>query len=107
MTAFEVVEFAGGSVAMALRDGGMQGAYLAGHDVAASHDETHDLYFLGTFHASLGLEEFDWTEPGVPEAEDVESRRGRSGPVHGSRQYVKCADSAELETAVRAVSLSD
>ena len=105
--AYELVGLGGAQVAVALRDGGMQGAYLAGHDLCASYDEIHDLYFLGTFHASLGLENFAWKEPGDPAATDVESRRGRSGPVHGSRQYVKCADVIELGAARAAVVLGD
>ena len=107
LSAYGVTNLGVIQVAMALRDGGMQGAYLDGHELCASYDATHDLYFLGTFHASLGLEGFPWKEPGDPNAKNVEARRGRSGPVHGSRQYVKCADAAELEAVCAAVVLSD
>lgn len=87
-------------VALATRDGGMQGAYIDGAELAGAYDEDHDLWFLGTFHPSLGLEAFTWARPADPGAADPEARLGRSGPVHGSRQYVKCADEAEFTAAV-------
>lgn len=91
---------------VAVRDGGMQGAYIAGFELAAERDETSGLRFLGTFHPSLGLEEFPWREPGSPDGESLEERLGRSGPVHGSRQFVKCCDEEELRAALGTVSLA-
>jgi hypothetical protein len=81
------------------KDGCMQGAYIAGHDVAVMHAAHHGVYFIGTFHASLGLEHFNWST-----AVD-EKGRAKSGPVHGSRQFVKCADESELARAIKAVRL--
>jgi len=81
------------------KDGCMQGAYIAGHDVAVMHAAHHGVYFIGTFHPSLGLENFGWGT-----ATD-EKGRAKSGPVHGSRQFVKCADESELTLALKAVRL--
>lgn len=86
----------------AVRDGGMQGAYLAGHELAAQYAADYGLYFLGTYRPSLGLESFGWRELGDPEAVTPEGRMGRSGPVGGSAQFVKCADEAEFRAAVSA-----
>lgn len=83
-------------LAVAKVDGGMQGAYLAGHDVAGMYAADYDLWFLGTFRRTLGLEEFPWKVPGVPDAIDLDTRLGRSGPVFGSTQFVKCADEDEF-----------
>lgn len=76
------------------RDGCMQGAYITGHDIAVMHAKHHDVYFIGTFHPSLGLEDFKWGG-----AVD-DKGRAKSGPVHGSRQFVKCADESELAAAI-------
>jgi len=75
-------------VAWALRDGGAQGAYLAGHDLTVSRSDAYDLFFVGTFWPSLGLEDFPWRQLADP--------AGRSGPVGGSRQFVKACDAVEL-----------
>lgn len=87
-------------LALAHEDGGMQGAYLAGHRVATMWAEQAGIFFVGTYETTLGLEDFAWSEPGDPQAEDPDARRGRSGPVHGSQQFIRCADDAELERVV-------
>ena len=84
-------------VAYSTVDGGMQGAYLAGHEVAVMHAPDEDLYFIGTYTESLGLDGFEWGS----ELDDLD--RPRSGPVHGSRQFVKCHDATELEAALAIV----
>lgn len=71
-------------VAWATRDGGMQGAYIAGHDFAVEYAANHGLWFVGTFRPSLGLEDFAFS------SETDEQGRAKSGPVHGSKQFVKC-----------------
>lgn len=76
--------------AFGTQDGSMQGAYIAGHDVAVMHAQTRGLYFIGTFHETLGLENFDW------DTKTDDRGRATSGPVHGSRQFVKCASADEL-----------
>lgn len=81
-------------VPMSIADGGMQGAYLVGYELAGAYDEEADLYFIGTFHPSLGLEEFDWSD------EIDEKGRPRSGGIHGSLQFVKCHDENEFERAL-------
>lgn len=81
------------------QDGCMQGAYIAGHDIAVMHAAHHGVYFIGTFHPSLGLENFGWS------AATDEKGRAKSGPVHGSRQFVKCADESELASALKSVHL--
>jgi len=78
-------------------DGAIQGAYIAGHDVAVLHHQTRNLYFIGTFRATLGLENF-------PFAADTDDKgRPTSGPVHGSRQFVKCATEGEMQAALESV----
>ena len=78
-------------------DGAMQGAYIAGHDVAVLHHQTRDMFFIGTFRQSLGLEKFPFAQ-----ATD-EKGRPTSGPVHGSNQFVKCATEAEMLAAMESV----
>ena len=84
-------------IAFGTNDGAMQGAYIGGHDLAALYDETNDLYFVGTFRETLGLEDFPWGE------NLDEQGRPRSGPVHGSRQYVKAADAEEYARVLAAL----
>jgi hypothetical protein len=84
-------------IAFGTEDGAMQGAYVAGHDVAAVHDEKAGLYFVGTFRETLGLEGFPWSD-----AVD-ESGRTCSGPVHGSRQFVKAASAEEYRRVLAAL----
>lgn len=85
--------------AFGTQDGCMQGAYIAGHDVAVMYAAHHGVYFIGTYRESLGLENFGWGT-----AKD-DKGRPKSGPVHGSRQFVKCADESELAAALDAVRL--
>jgi hypothetical protein len=92
---FDVVD----GLPIAVRDGGMQGAYLAGFDMAGQYAASYDLWFLGTFRRTLGLEAFTWKSPGDPDAATAEGRQGRSGPVFGSAQFVKCADADEFARA--------
>lgn len=99
---FEVTD----GVAVSVAPGGMQGAYIFGHDLAVSHDTSRGIWFIGTFRPSLGLEDFPWRDLGDPSAADPEQRMGRSGPVHGSRQFVKCCDVEELEGALAAAASS-
>jgi hypothetical protein len=84
-------------IAFGTVDGAMQGAYVAGHDLAVVHDEKTDLYFVGTFHESLGLEDFAWSQ-------SVDERgRPRSGGVYGSQQFVKAADASEYQLVLAAL----
>jgi len=85
------------SVPVASADGGMQGAYIAGHDWAVQPAPKFGLFFVGTFRESLGLEEFEWSDK-VDEQE-----RPMSGPVHGSRQFVKASSFDELARVVAKV----
>jgi len=80
-------------VAFANRDGGMQAAYVAGHEIAVHFMD--GIYFVGTFRPSLGLEGFEWGK-GVDAM-----NRPTSGPVHGSKQFVKAADQAEMIRVVK------
>lgn len=77
-------------------DGCIQGAYVAGHQWGVHRSAGYGCYFFGTVLESLGLEGFEWSDK-----TDAEGRP-LSGPVGGSKQFVKCADFAELERAVRA-----
>ena len=78
-------------------DGCIQGAYLAGHQFGTTYAEEYNLYFIGTYLPSLGLEDFCWS------ADVDEQDRPLSGPVHGSRQFVKCKDKKEFLSAVQVV----
>lgn len=98
--AFEVRD----GVAWASRDGGAQGAYLAGHDLTVTWAERYGLFFVGTFWPSLGLRGFAWRAPGDLSAQDPAARQGRSGPVGGSAQFVKCCDRDELAEVLEVAS---
>ncbi len=83
--------------ALGEKDGCMQGAYLAGHPFASQYAKKYGLWFIGTYLPSLGLENFSWSD-----AKDSEGR-AKSGPVHGSKQFVKCATVEEFLRAVTVV----
>lgn len=78
-------------------DGCIQGAYIAGYPAGAHYSKEYDLYFVGTYLPSLGLENFSWSE------EKDESGRSKSGPMHGSKQFVKCANEAEFKKVLAIV----
>lgn len=92
-------------IALATRDGGMQGAYICGHEVAIqsveirlSYVETADIWFIGTYQKSLEIpENFSW-EQGM----DIDGRP-TSGPVHGSKAFVKAANLGELKRVLKAI----
>jgi hypothetical protein len=84
-------------VPVAKADGGMQGAYIAGYDWAVQPAPQYGLFFVGTFRQSLGLEEFEWS------AKVDDQGRPMSGPVHGSRQFVKASSFDELARVVAKV----
>jgi hypothetical protein len=78
-------------------DGCMQGAYLVGHTVATMYDQAHDTWYIGTIEPTLGLEGFAWSDA-------VDDRgRTKSGPIHGSAQFVKCATEDEFVWALAIV----
>ena len=78
-------------------DGCIQGAYLQGHRFGVHYHESFGLWFIGTYESTLGLEDFSWAE-----ATDGQGRP-TSGPVFGSRQFVKCATVGELTEALKVV----
>lgn len=80
-----------------IQDGGLQGAYVLGHDWGIQYAEAYGLFFIGTFRPSLGLEDFKFS--------DRKDDQGRpmSGPVHGSRQFVKASAIDELAAAIALV----
>lgn len=79
-------------------DGCIQGAYLASYLAGAWYNPEDGSYFIGTYSpSSLGLDGFKWSEE-VDEKGDP-----KSGPVHGSRQFVKCANEEEFKRAVEVV----
>jgi len=91
-TAFEEIR----GVPFVIRDGGLQGAYIAGgYDWGVQYRS--GLFFIGTIRESLGLENFLFS--------DWEDCMGRpmSGPVHGSQQFVKVSSFDELARATAAV----
>lgn len=78
-------------------DGGLQGAYLSGYDWGIQYMPQYGLFFLGTFHDSLGLEKFPWSD------KKDEGGRACSGPCWGSFNWMKCASVEELAEAVKVV----
>ena len=80
-------------------DGCMQAAYLSGYPVAVMWAEAYSLWFIGTYEPSLGLEEFPFS------TKTDDQGRTLSGPVHGSKQFVKVSSSEELVSALKAVKL--
>lgn len=78
-------------------DGCIQGAYIAGYPYGTQYAENYGLYFIGTYEDSLGLEDFQWSE-----GKD-EKGRAKSGPVFGSKQFVKCANEDEWRRAMEIV----
>ncbi len=79
------------------KDGCIQGAYIAGYPFGTRLSEDIGLYFIGTYENSLGLEDFVWSD------EKDEQGRGKSGPVHGSKQFVKCSSEEEWKRAMEVV----
>ncbi len=84
-------------VAFTSEDGGMQGAYVAGHRWAVQAAGNYGIFFIGTFEPSLGLEEFAFS--------DRKDGQGRpmSGPVWGSKQFIKVSSFDELAAAIKVV----
>lgn len=79
------------------KDGCIQGAYVAGYPFGSSYSEGYGIYFIGTYEDSLGLEDFPWSD------EKDEKDRPKSGPVFGSKQFVKCANEDEWRRAIAVV----
>lgn len=79
------------------QDGCIQGAYIDGYSFGVMYAENYGIYFIGTYEDSLGLEDFDWSD------EKDEEGRAKSGPVFGSKQFVKCANEEELKRALGVV----
>ena len=79
------------------KDGCIQGAYIAGYPYGTHYSENYGLYFIGTYEDSLGLEDFKWSE------EKDEKGRAKSGPVFGSKQFIKCANEDEWRRASEVV----
>ncbi len=79
------------------KDGSIQGAYIAGHPFGSTYSEKYGLYFVGTYEDSLGLEDFKWSD------EKDEKGRPKSGPVFGSKQFVKCASEEEWKRVMEVV----
>ena len=92
-TLFTIVD----SAPFVVQDGGLQGAYILGHDWGIQYAPAYGIFFLGTFRQSLGLENFVFSDR-------VDSAgRPMSGPVHGSRQFVKVSTFDELARALAIV----
>lgn len=87
----------GEGVPFGTEDGCMQGAYIAGYPFAVNYAEKYGIYFVGTYEPTLGLENFTWSD------EKDENGRPKSGPVFGSKQFVKCANMEELKQVLQIV----
>ncbi len=79
------------------KDGCIQGAYIAGYPYGSQYAANYGIYFIGTYEDSLGLEEFAWS------SEVDDKGRAKSGPVFGSKQFVKCANEDEWKRAMEVV----
>jgi len=88
--AFHIID----NIPVATKDGGMQAAYILGYDLAIQF--AYGTWFVGTYHESLGLpDDYPWTN------RKDEKDRPKSGPVFGSKQFVKCATFYELADTLR------
>src|SRR3989338_9656290 len=94
VSSFSLTSEFGADVPYGTEDGCMQGAYVAGHQFAVSYAPKYGVYFIGTYHPSLDLENFKWS------GEKDEQGKPKSGPVFGSKQFVKCANKDELIRAL-------
>ncbi len=84
-------------VPFVFEDGGLQGAYILGYDWGVQYMPAYGIFFIGTFRPTLGLENF-------PFSTKLDGKgRPMSGPVHGSRQFVKCSTFEELTEAIKVV----
>lgn len=79
------------------QDGGIQGAYAQGYDWGVQYSAAFNIFFVSTFRPSLGLEDFPFS------THKDEAGRPMSGPVHGSRQFVKACTLEELAKVVDVV----
>ena len=79
------------------KDGCIQATYVAGYPFGTPWHEKYGIFFIGTPHESLGLEDFEWSD------EKDEQGRPTSGPVFGSKQFVKCANKEEFKRALEVV----
>lgn len=84
-----------GGIPFGIKDGSAQGAYIAGYDLAVAYSESYGIFFLSTFRPTLGLDDFKWSSK-----KDTKGRP-MSGPVWGSKQFVKCATFGELARAIK------
>jgi hypothetical protein len=72
-------------------DGCMQAAYMQGYPFAVQRHDGYGLYFVGTYYPTLGIpDDFPWSN----EVDD--DGRAKSGPVFGSKQFIKCATAEEV-----------
>jgi len=79
------------------KDGCIQGAYIDGYSYGVMFNEKYGLYFIGTYEPSLGLENFEWSD------DKDEKGRAMSGPVFGSKQFVKCSSKEELKNVLEEI----
>lgn len=94
MESFQVL---GDGTPFSIEPYGLQCAYLDGHSWAVQYYSGCSAFFIGTFHSSLGLEDFAWSEHKDAIGDAV------SGPVHGSQQLVMCSTPEELAAALAIV----
>jgi len=81
-------------IAVATKDGGMQAAYINGHTIAIM--AAYGIWFVGTHKESLGIPNtFKWSS-----GKDNKGR-AMSGSASHSKQFVKCADFAELASVLK------
>ncbi|MBU1219933.1 hypothetical protein KKF34_07975 [Myxococcota bacterium] len=76
---------------------GLSGCYLAGYNFGVHYEEATGTFYIGTYHETLGLDDFPFS--------DLRSPDGKcpSGRVFGSRQYVRLFSISELSLALETV----
>lgn len=80
-------------IPVSLKDGGMQAAYIYGYPLAIM--PAYGTWFVGTYYPSLGIpDDFIWG------TKKDNKDRPMSGPVFGSKQFVKCATIEELNKVI-------
>jgi len=85
----------GPDVPFGTEDGCIQGAYIAGYKFGVFYHQEQDSYYVGTYFPSLGIpDDFEWS--------NKKNRFGEviSGPVFGSKQFVRCSSEQELKLVI-------
>lgn len=78
-------------------DAAIIAAYLDGHSFGTLYNPAQQCFYIGTYEETLGLEDFPWAGGTGPDGEPL------SGPMFGSRQFIRCGTREEYDRAARLV----